>query len=113
MKRLLLIVVARSINLSNTLYSLLLEAERRFLTLGREWIGSLIEYEEKSICYSALLAEDDCFYTDQKGTNNDECEYFGHGIINDEKILIQNSVFDIIFEIEYDFEEGLKIWEEK
>ena len=98
--------MTRSIDLSNTLYSLHLEAEGKFLTLGREWIGSLIEYEEKSECYSTMFAGDDPYYTDQKGLNNDECEYFGHGFIHDEKILIQNSVFDIIFEIKYNKEEG-------
>ena len=85
---------------------MLLEAEGRFLTLGHEWIGSLVEYEKESKCYSALFAKDDPNNTDQIGLNNDECDYFGHGIINDEKKLIQNSVFDIIFEIKYDFVEG-------
>ena len=105
--RLLLILVTRSINLSNTLYSVLLEAEGKFLTLGREWIGSLVKYEEPSICYSNLFAND-LWYTGQSGQNNDECEYFGNGIINDEKLFIQNYVFDFTFEIEFDFGKDLK-----
>ena len=102
--KLLLILVSRSIQLSNTLYSLLLEAEGKFLVLGREWIGSLIEYDQQSICYSELFASDDPNYTDQVAVNNDECEYFGNGIIHDEKIFFQNYVFDVLFEVEFDFE---------
>ena len=89
--------------LSNTLYSLLLEMEGKYLVLGSEWIGSVVKYEEISICNSKLFASDDRYYTDQSGFNNDECEYFGNGIINDEKIFIQNYVFDTTFEINYDF----------
>ena len=92
MDKLLLILVTRKITLSNTLYSVLLEAEGKFLTLGSEWIGLLNKYEEKSICYSELFAKDDHSYTDQAGLNNDECEYFGNGIIYDEKIFISNYV---------------------
>ena len=100
--------MTRNVFLSNTLYSLLLETEGKFLTLGREWIGSLITYEQKRICFSALFSQDDPHYTDQKGYNNDECEYFGHVFKNDERLFIQNSVFDIIFEIEFNFGEGSK-----
>ena len=103
MGRLLLIVVTRSIILSNTLYSVLLEAEGKFLTLGREWIGSLDKYEKESICYSKLFAQDDPYYTDQVGINNDECEYFGNGIIYDDKIFISNYVFDSSFEVKFHF----------
>ena len=103
-KKLLLILVTRSIVLSNTLYSLLLEAEGKFLTLGSEWIGSLVRYEEKSVCFSRLFSRDDEFYTDQFGNNNDECEYFGNGIVFDENIYIQNFVFDATFEIQFNFE---------
>ena len=92
--------------MSNTLYSVLLEKEGKFLTLGREWIGSLIEYERKRRCFSRLFSQDDPNYTDQRGYNNDECEYFGHGFINDEKLFFQNSVFDVIFEIQFNFGEG-------
>ena len=98
-----MILVTRSIVLSNTLYSVLLEADGKFLTLGREWIGSLVEYEESSICYSKLFALDDNFYTDQRGLNNDECEYFGNGLINNERIFIQNYVFDVLFEFQFEF----------
>ena len=77
---------------------MLLEAEGKYLTLGNEWIGSLVKYEQESICYSKLFASDDRYYTDQNGVINDECEYFGHGIINDEKIYLQNYVFDVLFE---------------
>ena len=101
--KLLLILVTRSIELSNTLYSVLLEAEGKFLTLGREWIGSLHKYKEESYCYSKLFAKDDPNYTDQQGVNNDECEYFGNGIINDDKILIANYVFDFLFEVKFHY----------
>ena len=50
-----------------------------------------------------LFTSNDPYYTDQAGTNNDECEYFGNGIIYDEKIFIQNYVFDFSFEIKYHF----------
>ena len=103
MGRLLLILVARRIDLSNTFYSVLLEAEGKFLTLGYEWIGSLDKYEEKSICYSKLFTQDDKNYTDQAGFNNDECEYFSNAFVKSEKIFIQNYVFDFSFEIEFDF----------
>ena len=98
-----MIIVTRSITLSNTLYSVFLEAEGKFLTLGREWIGSLAKYEEKTVCYSKLFAEDDPYYTDLQGFNKDECEYFGNGIVNDEKIFIQNYVFDLSYEVQLDF----------
>ena len=105
MGRLMLILMTRSIDLSNTQYSLLLEAGGKFLTLGSEWIGSLVKYKERSICYSKLFAQDDPFYTDQTGNNNDECEYFGNGIINNERFFIQNYVFDATFEIKFNFGE--------
>ena len=102
MNKFLLILVTRSIDLSNTLYSVHLEAEGKFLTLGREWIGSLDKYEEKSVCFSKLFASDG-WYTGLSGYNNDECEYFVNGIVNDEKIFIQNYVFDFSFEIKFNF----------
>lgn len=102
-ERLILILVARSIVLSNTQYSLLLEAEGKFFTLGSEWIGSLVKYEEKSGCYSRLFSQNDYFYTDHRGFNNDECEYFANALINNEKIFLQSYVFDITFEIKFDF----------
>ena len=95
--------MSRSIILSNTLYSVLLEVEGRFLTLGREWIGSLDKYEEESNCYSELFSQDDYSYTDQQGVNNDECEYFGSGIISNDKIFITNFVFDFSFEVKFHF----------
>ena len=46
-------MVSRSVALSNTMYSVLLEGpgkgNRKFLLLGSEWIGSLVKYQEKSI----------------------------------------------------------------
>ena len=72
MGRLLLILVTRSIILSNTLFSVLFEAEGKFLTLGREWIGSLVNYDETSfdtICYSRLFSSSDGNYTDDAGYN--------------------------------------------
>ena len=103
--RLMLILVARHIKLSNTQYSLLLEAEGQFLTLGSEWIGSLVKYEDKSVCFSKLFSQDDTFYTDTIENNNDECEYFVNGFINNENIFIQNYVFDATFEIRFNFEQ--------
>ena len=100
--RLLLILVTRSVKLSNTFYSVLMEAEGQFLTLGREWIGSLVKYHKRSVCYSKLFASDG-FYVDQTGTNNDECEYFGNGFLDNERVFFQNYVFDLTFEIEFDF----------
>ena len=104
--KLLLILVTRSITLSNTLYSLLLEVEGKYLVLGSEWIGSLVKYEERSNCYSRLFSSYDAYYTDEFGMNNDECEYFGNGIVSDDKIFIQNYVFDAKFEIVFDFGKG-------
>ena len=103
--RLILILVTRNIALSNSMYSVLLEAEGKFLTIGSEWIGSLVRYEERSICFSKLFASKDPFYTNQKsaGNNKDECEYFANGIINDDRIYFQNYVFDSTLEIEFDF----------
>lgn len=101
--------MTRSIDLSNTLYSVLFEAEGKFITLGREWIGSLDKYEEKASCYSKMFA-DDAFYTDQAGFNNDECEYFGNAIANQEKIFIQNYVFDFSFEVKFYFGKDLLIF---
>ena len=85
---------------------MLLEAEGKYLTIGREWIGSLVKYEEKSICYSKLFSPDDLFYTNLGGIINDECEYFANGIINDEKIYIQNYVFDTTFEVVLNLGQG-------
>ena len=73
------------------------------MLLGSEWIGSVVKYEEKSPCVSELFAPDDPFYTDQTGINNDECEYFGNALVNNEKLYIMNYVFDACFEIEYNF----------
>ena len=99
----MLIFVSRSIALSNTMYSILLEADGKFLTLGNEWIGSLVNYEAKSFCYSQLFADDDPSYTNTGGLINDECEYFGNGFVSDERIFIQNYVFDFAFAIEFHF----------
>ena len=60
--RLLLILVTRNIDLSNTQYSLLLEVEGKFLVLGSEWIGSLVKYKKNSICFSNLFAKNDNYY---------------------------------------------------
>lgn len=108
--RLLLILVTRNIALSNTLYSVLFKVEGAgWITIGSEWVGSLVHYEENSICYSQLFAKfvDDPFYTSPGGILNDECEYFANGIINDEKIFIQSFVFDTTFEVEFIFGEDL------
>ena len=84
-------------------YSLLLEKEGKFLTLGSEWIGSLVKYEQESRCYSGLLAPRDRAYSNEFGTNNDECEYFINAFANNDRIYLQNVVFDTTFEIYFDF----------
>ena len=76
------------------------------MTLGTEWIGSLIKYEDKAACYSGLFAPDDRFFTNVNGNDNDECEYFSNGILNNDRFFIQNYVFDTIFEIEFNFGTG-------
>ena len=80
-----------------------MEVEGQFITLAREWIGSLVNYEEKTICYSEMFVEGDRFYTDLVGARKDECEYFVQGILNGERIFIQNTVFDTLFEIKFDY----------
>ena len=50
-----------------------------------------------------MFAQDDPNYTDQQGFDNDECEYFGNGIIHDDKIFITNYVFDFSLEVEFNF----------
>ena len=108
MGRLLLILVTRSVALSNTQYSLLLEADGKFLTLGSEWIGSLVEFEGESICFSKLFSQVDKHYNDLVGINNDECLYFGNGIISNEKFYFINYVFEVDFAIEFNFEQDYK-----
>ena len=100
----MVILVTRSIALSNTQYSLLLEAEGKFLILGSEWIGSLAKYKQESRCYSKLYSDNDLNYTDILGVNNDECEYFCNGAIQNERFYIQSYVFDAAFEVKLDFE---------
>lgn len=104
-----MILVSRSIELSNTLYSVLFESEGLFITLGREWIGSLVKYDRIARCYSKMFAANDRFFTDTGGVLNDECEYFANGIVNKEKIFIQNLVFDTTFEIDFNFGKDLKV----
>ena len=105
-----MVLVTRSITLSNTLYSVLLEAEGQFLTIGRDWVGSLVKYDQNALCFSTLFSEDDPFYTDQKGINNDECSYFANAIANTEKIYLQSSVFEFIFEIKFNFGEDITLY---
>ena len=102
--RLLLVLATRSIVLSNTQYSLLLEEEGKFLTLGMEWIGSLVRYEQQCLCYSVLMNfnDPDLSYTNEFGTNNDKCEYFVNAFINNDRLFLQNIVFDTTFEITFD-----------
>ena len=99
----MLIIVTRSIALSNMQYSLMLEKEGKFLPLGSEWIGSLVKYDQESKCYSGLYAPYDLAYSNQFGTNNDECEYFINAFLNNDRIYLQNSVFDSTFEIFFNF----------
>ena len=99
----MLILVTRSVLLSNTQYSLLMEKEGKFLILGSEWVGSLIKYDEKPACYSGLLAPDDPYFTNINGNDNDECEYFANAVLNNDRFFIQSYVFEPIFEIEFNF----------
>ena len=104
MGRFLLILVTRSVDLSNTQYSLLLEKEGIFISLQREWISSLVRYKGEPKCFSALFNGKDTDYTDTFGIHNDECEYFVNGLINNDKLFIQGLVFDFTFEIDFDLE---------
>ena len=99
----MLILVTRSIELSNMQYSLILEKEGKFFTLGNEWIGTLVKYKQESRCYSGLYAPTDFAYSNEFGTNNDECEYFVNAFLNNDRIYLQNNVFDTTFEIFFDF----------
>ena len=80
----------------------MLEKEGKFLTLGSAWIGSLVKYEQESFCYSVHLSEPDMSYTNEFGTNNDECEYFINAFLNKDRIFLQSMVFDTAFEIYFD-----------
>ena len=108
--RLLIVLVTRSIALSNTQYSLLLENEGRLVNLGSEWIGAKIEnlfrhYDNRRLtCYSGMLAPDDFDFTDYWGYNNDECEYFINGFVTDDRIYLQSTVFETTFELEMNFD---------
>ena len=107
--RLLIVLVCRSVALSNTQYSLLLESGGRLINLGSEWIGARVGYKHlnekgRMICYSGMLAPEDTDYTDYWGYNNDECDYFINGFATDDRIYLQSSVFDVTFELEMDFD---------
>ena len=102
--RLLVVLVTRSILLSNTQYSLLLETDGRLLNLGSEWVGARVQYQKRAVCWSTMLALDDFEYTDILGVNNDECEYFVNGFLVNDRIYLQNFVFDSTFELKMDFE---------
>ena len=102
--RLLVVLVTRSIELSNTQYSLLLENGGKLLNLGSEWIGARVQYKKRPVCFSEMLASDDFEYTDYWGINNDECEYFVNAFAVNDRIYIQSFVFDTAFELEMDFD---------
>ena len=87
--RLLVVLVSRSIELSNTQYSLLLETDGRLVNLGSEWIGSRVQYDKRAVCFSTMLAMNDLEYTDYFGYNKDECEYFVNGFAVNDKIYLQ------------------------
>ena len=88
--RLLVVLVTRSIELSNTQYSILLETDGRLITLSSEWIGSRVQYHKRAVCFSTMLATDDFDYTDYYGYNKDECEYFVNGFAVNDKIYLQS-----------------------
>ena len=102
--RLLIVLVTRSIALSNTQYSLLLESDGRLLNLGSEWIGSRVKYQTRADCFSQMLASNDFYFTDYWGVNNDECEYFPNGFVLNDRIYLQSVVFDTTFELEMNFD---------
>lgn len=102
--RLLIVLVTRSIALSNTQYSLLLESNGRLLNLGSEWIGSRVKYQTRADCFSQMLASNDFYFTDYWGVNNDECEYFPNGFVLNDRIYLQSVVFDTTFELEMNFD---------
>ena len=101
--RLLVVLVTRSIELSNMQYSLLLENEGELLNLGSEWIGARVKYQKKANCFSNMLA-DDFEYTFYWGRNKDECEYFINAFVSKDRIYLQSYVFDTTFELEMEFE---------
>ena len=88
-----------------------MEQEGKFLILGNEWTGSLIKYDKKPACFSGLFAPDDPFFTNIFGNDNDECEYFVNGVINNDRFFIQSYVFDTTFEIEFDFGTDKKVFQ--
>ncbi|CBY11768.1 unnamed protein product [Oikopleura dioica] len=101
--RLLVVLVTRSIELSNMQYSLLLENEGELLNLGSEWIGARVKYQKKANCFSNMLA-DDFEYTLYWGRNKDECEYFINAFVSKDRIYLQSYVFDTTFELQMEFE---------
>ena len=104
LERLLFILVTRSILLSNTQYSLLLQTtEGRLLNLGSDWIGARVEYRKKALCFSEMIAAD-IEYTNLWGSNNDECEYYVNEFVYNDRIYLQNFVFDTAFELEMNFD---------
>ncbi|CBY14965.1 unnamed protein product [Oikopleura dioica] len=102
--RFLVVLVARSIELSNTQYSLLLENDGELLNLGSEWIGARIQYKKRPNCFSEMLASEDFEYTDYWGYNNDECEYFINAFVSMDRIYLQSYIFDTTFELEMVFD---------
>ena len=102
--RLLFVLVTRSILLSNTQYSLLLQTtEGRLISLGSDWIGARVEYRKKAFCFSEMIAAD-IEYTNLWGSNNDECEYYVNGFVYNDRIYLQNFVFATAFELEMNFD---------
>ena len=101
--KLVIVLVTRSIDLSNMQYSLLFEISGRLVNLGSEWIGARVQYQKKAICFSQMLALDDFGFTDYWGVNNDECEYFVNAFVVNDRIYLQNFVFDTTFELDFDF----------
>jgi len=100
----LVVLVTRSIELSNTQYSLLLENNGDLLNLGSEWIGARVQYKKRANCFSEMLASEDFEYTDYWGYNNDKCEYFINAFVLKDRIYLQNYVFDTTFELEMEFD---------
>lgn len=82
--------------------------EGQFFTVSREWIGSMIDYKNREICHSKLFVSDDRFYVDDNGYQKDECEYFVNGVVNQEQIFLQNTVFDTLFEITFHYGKEFK-----
>ena len=96
-----LIIISRSLLLTNTKASLLLSLHGQFIDLGSEWLGNIEKHRAEEICYSAMLAKNDPFYN---RPNRHECGYFRNAFLINDRFFIQSLVFDVTFEIDFEFD---------